>query len=78
MLFKDWFLKKMFFKRAKTRRLFPPQNYRLRWFFYSNWKQFQVFKIAEFEFKVTVHYGLYGQNPLRAHANEIESWFFES
>ena len=24
---------------------------------YSNWKQFQVFKIAKFEFKITVHYG---------------------
>ena len=29
-------------------------------FFYSNSKQFQVFKIAKFEFKVTIHYRLYG------------------
>ena len=27
--------------------------------FYSNWKQFQVFKIAKIEFNVTVHYGLW-------------------
>ena len=33
-------------------------NYRLKKFFYSNQKQFQVFKIAKFEFKVTVHCGL--------------------
>ena len=26
---------------------------------YSNWKQFQVFKIAKFEFKVTLHCGLW-------------------
>ena len=35
------------------------QNYRLKSFFYNNWKQFQVFKKAKFEFKVTVHYGLW-------------------
>ena len=36
------------------------RNYRLKYiFFYSNWKQFQVFKMAKFEFKVTVHYGLW-------------------
>ena len=44
-------------KRAKNSRLFS-QNYMLKWFFYSNWTQFQVFKIAKFEFKVTVHYSL--------------------
>ena len=27
-------------------------------FFYSNWKQFQVLKIAKLEFKITVHSGL--------------------
>ena len=44
-LLKDRFLKKMLLKRAKT-----------HWLFYSNWKQFQVFKTARFEFMVTVHY----------------------
>ena len=37
------------------------QNYRLKYIFYSNWKQFQVFKIAKFEFNVTVHLA-YRQN----------------
>ena len=32
------------------------ENYKLKWFFYSNWKQFQVLKTTKFEFKVTVHY----------------------
>ena len=27
--------------------------------FYPNWNQFQIFKIARFEFKVTVHNGLW-------------------
>ena len=40
------FLKKMLLKRVKIRRLF----------FYPNWKQFLVFKIAKFEFMETVHY----------------------
>ena len=31
----------------------------LKYFFYSNWKQFQVFKIAKFEFNVTVHCSLW-------------------
>ena len=57
-LLKDRFLKKNVIKRAKTHRLFS-QNCRLKLFFYSNWKQFQVFKITKFEFKVTVHYGLW-------------------
>ena len=35
---------------------FFSQNYTwLKKFFYLNWKQFRVFKIAKFEFKVTVH-----------------------
>ena len=34
-------------------------DYRLKWFFYSNWKQFREFEIPKFEFKVTVHYGLW-------------------
>ena len=33
-------------------------NYRLKKFFYSNWKQLQNFKIGKFEFQLTVHYGL--------------------
>ena len=32
------------------------QNYALIYFFYS--KQFQVFKIAQFDFKVTLYYSL--------------------
>ena len=39
------------------------QNYRIKYFFYSNWKQFQVFKIAKFELKVTVHCGLLEKAP---------------
>ena len=35
--------------------------YWLKLFFYSNWNQFQVFKIAKFEIKVTVHYGHMGK-----------------
>ena len=34
-------------------------KHRRKWFFYSNWKQFQVFKKVKFEFKVTVHYSLW-------------------
>ena len=49
------------YKMSKTRRLFS-QNYRLEYLFYSNWKQFQVFKIAKLEFKVTVYTMAYGQN----------------
>ena len=33
-------------KRTKTHQLFS-QNYGLKWFFYSDWKQFQVFKIKK-------------------------------
>ena len=39
-------------KKKKTRRFFSRKTVGS----YSNWKQFQVFKIAKFEFKVTVHY----------------------
>ena len=53
----DWFLKKKkVLKRAKPFR-FLSQNYRLKLFLYSNWKQLHVFKIVKFEFKVTVHDG---------------------
>ena len=55
----------MLLKRAKTSRLFFSQNYRLKKSFYSNWKQFQVFKIAKLEFKVTLHYGLWTKMSLK-------------
>ena len=58
-LLKDRFLKKILSKRTRTR-CFSPQNYGLKWFVYSNWKQFQtLYKTAKFEFKVTVHYDLW-------------------
>ena len=38
-----------FQKSKKTSRLFS-QHYRLKYFFCSNWKQFQVFKVAKFEY----------------------------
>ena len=59
---------------------FFPQNYRLKYFFYSSWKKFQVFKIVKFEFKVTVHYIAYGQNapscdPLNTYVtSKIDDW----
>ena len=56
-------MKKVLLKRAKTRRFFFPQNYRLNSFFYSSWKQFQVVEIAKFEFSVTVHCGLWEKAP---------------
>ena len=59
-LFKDRFLKKMLLKRAKTCRLcFTKLQAQI--FSYSSWKQFQVFKIAKFEFKVTVPYSLWAK-----------------
>ena len=48
----------MLLKRAKTRRR---RLFFSTLFFYSNWKQFQVVKIAKFEFKVTVHYDLWAK-----------------
>ena len=69
----------MLFKRAKTRWLFFPQNYKLKSFFYSNWKQFQVFKIAKIEFKVTVHYNLWANvpsyDPLSVVEDKHVSWY---
>ena len=44
---------------------FSLQNFRLLKFFYSHWKQFQVFQIAKFEFKVNrkkTYIITYGQN----------------
>ena len=58
MLLKDRFLKKMLLKRAKLVASF----FFFFFFFYCNWKQFQVFKIAKFEFKVSVHYGLWAKS----------------
>ena len=49
------------FKKSKSPSPFFSQNYRLKRFFYSNWKQFLVFKIAKFEFMVTVHYSLWAK-----------------
>ena len=46
------------FQKSKNPLAFFSQNYRLKKFFYSNWKQFQVLKIVNIEFKVTIHYGL--------------------
>ena len=53
----------MLLKRAKARRPFFHKTIGSYHFFYSNWKQFQFFKIAKFEFKVTVHYGLWKKGP---------------
>ena len=58
-LLKDRFLKKMLLKRAKIRRFFRKTIGSNIFFFYSNWKQFQVFKLEKFEFKITVRYGLF-------------------
>ena len=51
------------FKKSKNRSLFS-QDCRLKYFFYFNWKHFQLFKIAQFEFKVTVIYGLWEHTQL--------------
>ena len=56
---KDRFLKKILSKIAKTMKT---RRFFRKVIIGSNnsftWKHFQVFKIAKFEFKVTVHYGL--------------------
>ena len=62
-LLKDWFLKKMFVKRARNHQLIFVKKL-LAQIILSNWKQFQVFKIVKFEFKVTVHYGLWAKYTL--------------
>ena len=50
------------------------QNYRLNQFFHSNYKQVQIFKIAKFEFKVTLNYGLWEkQNKTNAHLWSLNS-----
>ena len=48
-------------KEQKSVAFFPRKTLGSKNFFYSNWKQFQVFKIAKFEFNVTVHYGWWGK-----------------
>ena len=60
MLLKDRFLKKMLLKEQKPVAFFS-QDCRLKNFFYSNWKQFQAFKITNFDLKITVHYGLWAK-----------------
>ena len=55
-----FFFKKNAYKKSKSPWPFSPVKLwtsRLKSFFYSNWNQFQVFKIAKFEFKV--HCGLW-------------------
>ena len=47
------------FKKSKNPSPFLRKTIGSNIFFFSNWKQFQVFEIAKFEFKVTVHYGLW-------------------
>ena len=54
-LLKNRFLKNLLIKRDKPVP-FPSQNCRFRWFLHSNWRQFQVFKITEFEFKISTLY----------------------
>ena len=44
----------MFYKEQKAVAYFQ-QNYKFKWCLYSNFKQFQVFEISTFEFKVTVN-----------------------
>ena len=55
------------FKKSKTHRFFFSffffflQNYGLKYLFYSNWKQLQVFEITKCELKVTIHYSLWAK-----------------
>ena len=60
-LLKDRFLKKMLLIREKSVSFFFCKTIGSNNFFYCNWKLFQVFKIAKFEFKVTVHYSLWAK-----------------
>ena len=57
---KNGFSRKCIQKEQKLIAFFS-QGYRLKQFFYSNWKQFQVFKIVRCEFNVTVHYDLWAK-----------------
>ena len=51
--------KKKGFKKSKNLLPIFPQKYGLISFTLLNCKQFRVLKISKFEFKVTVHYGLW-------------------
>ena len=66
--------RKWFLKRAKTCRFFCCKNYRLKLFFYTNWKQFQILKIAKFEFGVTVHHGLWEKMPQVVICKDRNMW----
>ena len=55
---KDWFLKKMLFKQ-KAVALFPHKTTGSNNSFTLTENNFRFFEIAKFEFKVTVHYGLW-------------------
>ena len=50
----------------------------LKSFFYSNWKQFHVFKIVKFESKVTVHYDLWAKctqlDPFYKNLHQDHTW----
>ena len=46
------------FKKSKNQSAFVRKTIGSNIFFYSNWKQVQVFKIAKFELNVTIEYGL--------------------
>ena len=50
---------KMLSKKKRTGAYFP-QTYRFKYFFHFNCKQLLIFRIAEFELKVAVHYQRYG------------------
>ena len=50
------------FKKSKNpSAFFPRKTIGSNNLFYSNWKQFQIFKMGKFEFKVTVHYSLWAK-----------------
>ena len=52
----------MILKEQKTHCPFFPKL-KAQMIFYSKLKQFQAFKIAKFEFKVSVYYGLWETTP---------------
>ena len=58
-------------KKKKKKSVFFSQDYRLTYLFNSNSKEFQVFKIAKFEFKETEHYGLW--QPLKIHGKSFNN-----
>ena len=60
-LLKNRFLEKILLKSAKTGRFFTKFKSN---FFTLIEKQFQVIERAKFEFKVTVHYGIWEKHPV--------------